>query len=108
MAALVGFATGLAVAGFERLTVNVIFDRGVAPLPLWLLAFAPGVGLAVATLWLRGPGRGLSPSTADSYLESFHQRTPLRLRDLAHRMIAAVATLGTGGAMGLEGPSIYL
>jgi CIC family chloride channel protein len=106
--ALVGAITGLSVAGFERLTVNIVFDRGVAHLPLWLLAFAPGVGLAIATLWLRGPGRGLSPSTADTYLQSFHQRTPLHLREMAHRMVAAVATLGTGGAMGLEGPSIYL
>ena len=106
--ALVGAITGLSVAGFERLTVNIVFDRGVAHLPLWLLAFAPGVGLAIATLWLRGPGRGLSPSTADTYLQSFHRRTPLRLREMAHRMVAAVATLGTGGAMGLEGPSIYL
>ncbi len=106
--AIVGAVTGLAVVGFERLTVNIVFDRLIAPLPLWLLACAPGIGLAVATMWLRGPGGGLSPSTADAYLQSFHQRTPLRLRDLAHRMVAAVATLGAGGAMGLEGPSIYL
>ena len=107
-AALVGVATGLAVAGFERLTVNVVFDRGVAHLPLWLLAFAPGAGLAVAGLWLRGPGRGLPPLTADAYLQSFHRREPLGLRALANRLVAAIATLGTGGALGLEGPSIYL
>ncbi len=106
--ALVGAITGLSVAGFERLTVNIAFDRGVAHLPLWLLAFAPGVGLAIATVWLRGPGRGISPSTADTYLQSFHQRAPLGMRAMLHRMVAAVATLGTGGAMGLEGPSIYL
>jgi CIC family chloride channel protein len=107
-AAVVGFATGLAVAGFDRLTVNVVFDRGVAHLPLGLLAFAPGVGLAVAALWLRGPGRGVSPSTADEYIQSFHDGRPLGLRDLANRMVAAIATLGSGGALGLEGPSIYL
>jgi chloride channel protein, CIC family len=107
-AAAVGFATGLAVAGFDRLTVNVVFDRGVAHLPLGLLAFAPGIGLAVAALWLRGPGRGVSPSTADEYIQSFHDGRPLRLRDLANRIVAAIATLGSGGALGLEGPSIYL
>src|SRR5947207_15359445 len=88
-AAIVGAITGFAVAGFERLTVDLVFDRGVAKLPLWLVAFAPGVGLAVATLWLRGPGRGVSPSTADEYLDAFHRGTPLRLRDLAHRLVAA-------------------
>ena len=107
-AAIVGGLTGVTVAGFERLTINVVFDRGVAHLPLWLLAFAPGAGLAIASLWLHGPGHDISPATADSYLQSFHQGTPLRLRDTAHRMVAAIATLGTGGAMGLEGPSIYL
>jgi len=100
--------TGFAVAGFERLTVDIVFDHGVAKLPIWLLAFAPGVGLAIATLWLRIPARGLSPATADEYLESFHDGKALTVRDLVHRGVAAVATLGTGGALGLEGPSIYL
>jgi CIC family chloride channel protein len=107
-AAVVGAITGLVVAGFERLTVDVVFDRGVAKLPLWLLAFAPGIGLAIATLWLRRPGGGISSSTADEYLGAFHTGKPLRMRDLAHRLVAALATLGTGGALGLEGPSIYV
>jgi CIC family chloride channel protein len=107
-AAVVGLVVGVAVAGFERLTVNVVFDRGVAHLPLWLLASAPGLGLAVAALWLRFPGQGASPSTADEYIQSFHDGRPLRLRDLASRLVAAIATLGSGGALGLEGPSIYL
>lgn len=107
-AAVVGAITGFAVAGFERLTVDVVFARGVAKLPLWLLAFAPGIGLAIATFWLRGPGRGLSASTADEYLDAFHDGKPLSMHDLAHRVVAAVATLGTGGALGLEGPAIYV
>ncbi|HEX4492044.1 MAG TPA: chloride channel protein [Acidimicrobiia bacterium] len=108
VAALVGVVTGLAVAGFERLTVNVVFDRGVAHFPLWLLAVTPGLGLAVATLWLRRVGHGVTPATADEYIGSFHDGRPLRLADLVHRVVGAVATLGSGGAMGLEGPSIYI
>jgi len=73
-----------------------------------LLALAPGFGLAVATMWLRGPGRGLNRATADAYLDAFHKDHRLRVRDLANKLVAAVATLGSGGAMGLEGPSIYL
>ena len=107
-AALVGAATGFAVAGFERLVVSIVFDRWIAHLPLWLLAFAPAIGLAVAGLWLRYPGRGLSPATSDEYLESFHSHEPLGLRSLFHRLVAAAATLGAGGALGLEGPSLYL
>ncbi len=108
ISALVGIVTGLAVAGFERLTVNLVFDRGVSQLPLWLLAFAPGVGLAVAGLWLRGPGGGLPPATADSYLQAFHSGRGLGFMEMIHRMVASLATLGSGSAMGLEGPSIYL
>ena len=106
--AVVGAITGVAVAGFDRLTIDVVFDRCVAHLPLWLMAFAPAAGLAVATLWLRYPGGGLSSSSADEYLRAFHARGELGVRDMLHRMVAAVATLGSGCAMGLEGPSIYL
>lgn len=107
-AALTGAVTGFAVAGFERLTVNVVFDDVVSKLPVVLLALAPFVGLAVATVWLRGPGRGLDRATADAYLDAFHDDRRLSVRDLVNKLVAAVATLGSGGAMGLEGPSIYL
>jgi CIC family chloride channel protein len=105
--AVVGAVTGVAVAGFDRVTVGV-FDHGVAHLPLWLMALAPGVGLAVAGLWLRYPGGGLSRSSADEYLQAFHERRDLGVRDMLHRLVASVATLGSGCALGLEGPSIYL
>jgi CIC family chloride channel protein len=102
--AIVGAVTGLVVAGFERLTVDVVFDDAVSKLPLVLLAFAPALGLAVTRLCLRDT----SPSTADEYLDAFHTGHELTLRDLGRRIVAAVATLGSGCAMGLEGPSIYL
>jgi len=106
--AIVGAITGVAVAGFDRLSISVVFDHGVAHLPIWLMAFAPGAGLVVATLWLHYAGGGASPSTADEYLRAFHAREGLDVRVMLHRMVAGVATLGSGGAMGLEGPSIYL
>jgi chloride channel protein, CIC family len=106
--ALVGVATGFAVAGFERLTVNVVFDRIVSDLPLGLLAVAPAAGLALAALWRYRVGRGVSPATADEYLDSFHDGRPLPIRDLVNRLVAAVFTLGSGCALGLEGPSIYI
>jgi len=108
VSAVVGAITGVVVAGFDRLSVNVVFDRGVAHLPLWLMAFAPAAGLAVAAWWLRYPGGGLSSSSADEYLHAFHEGRELEPRDLFHRLVASVATLGSGGAMGLEGPSIYI
>lgn len=107
-AALVGATTGLAVAGFERLTIDVVFDRAIVHFPVVFLSVVPGFGLALTTVWLRWPARNISPATADEYIDAFHDGRPLRVRDLLHRLIGAVITLGTGCALGLEGPSIYL
>ena len=51
----------------------------------------------------------MSPATSDEYLRSFHDpAVSLSIRGLAARMAASISTLGFGGAMGLEGPSLYL
>jgi CIC family chloride channel protein len=105
--AIVGVITGLLVAGFDRLTVNVLLSR-VVGWQLVLLALAPGIGLVIAAVWLRKVGGGLSPATADNYLIAFHKNGDLDVRPTIHRVIASIATLGFGGAMGLEGPSLYM
>ena len=107
-AALTGAATGLGVAGFESLTRAGLFDH-LRRAPLALQVVAPLVGLALAALALRFLAGGANPSTADEYIKSFHEpATRLNLRPVAGRLVASVATLGLGGAMGYEGPSIYL
>ncbi len=107
LAAAVGAATGLGVAAFDSLVTRSLeqIDR----FPLWAIALGPLVGLSVAAAALRWVGPSASPSTADEYLHAFHDPAhPLPLRHLAARMIAAVATLGSGVPMGMEGPSLYL
>ena len=107
-AAIVGAATGFGVAVFERVVVVEVL-AAVRRAPLWAIAAAPLVGLALTAVVLRWVGGGVSPATADEYLHSFHDpRYRLGWRALLGRMVAAVATLGSGGAMGLEGPSLYL
>ncbi len=112
LSAVTGAVTGLLVALFETIVVEWLGER-VAELPLWAIAVLPTVGLAVAALSLRwlgphDPDR-TTPETADAYLKAFHDpHRPLGLRALPARMVAAIATLGSGGAMGLEGPSLYL
>jgi CIC family chloride channel protein len=65
--------------------------------------------LTVAALSLRWLANRASPATADEYIHNFHEPgTRLDLRPVPGRLAAAVATLGLGGAMGYEGPSIYL
>jgi CIC family chloride channel protein len=104
MAAVTGVVTGFVVAGFDS-AVTALRDR-VAELPLWLVAALPAAGLAVAAVLLRFVVRE-GPGTADEYVKSFHDGHPLRVRAGIGRFLAAVATLGAGGPMGLEGPSLY-
>ncbi len=104
LAAVTGVVTGLAVRGFEYF-VDEIFHQ-VLEAPLWLTAVSPALGLVVAALLLKVGGA--SPSTSDEYLRAFHDPAyRLRPRHLGVRMGAAIATLGSGGALGLEGPSLY-
>jgi CIC family chloride channel protein len=106
-AALTGALTGLGVALFETIVIELLFDD-LLDLPLWALAFMPTIGLALAAVSLRilGPA---TPPTTDAYLQAFHDPAEaLTLRPLPARMLAAIGTLGFGGTMGLEGPSLYL
>ncbi|MEJ7800259.1 MAG: chloride channel protein [Ilumatobacter sp.] len=105
LAAVTGIVTGLLVRAFEWL-VDELYHR-VLEAPLWLTAISPAIGLVVAALILKLAG-GMSPSTSDEYLRAFHDPAyQLRPRYLAARIAAAIATLGSGGALGLEGPSLY-
>jgi CIC family chloride channel protein len=93
---------------FEWVTRDELFHH-LRRAPEGVQIAAPVVGLVVAALLLRTLGGGASPSTADEYIRSFHDRERrLDLRPVPARLLASVATLGFGGAMGYEGPSIYL
>ena len=105
-AAATGIVTGAVVAGFEYVTREIVFEALVEA-PLWVRCLAPLVGLVGAALSLRLLG-GQSPATADEYIENFHDRNNrLALRPFPARMLAALFTLGSGGALGYEGPAIY-
>lgn len=108
LAAVTGALTGLGVALFDRIVVNGIYDK-LLELSPWVLGFMPlvGLGLAAAALWWIG--RRADPGTADAYLQSYHDPAhAITLRQVPGKMLAAIGTLGFGGAMGLEGPSLYL
>ncbi|MEY2456408.1 MAG: chloride channel protein family [Acidimicrobiaceae bacterium] len=108
LAVLTGALTGLGVAGFDRLVHGQLFDR-LLEAPLWVQAVGPAIGLAVAAVLLRWPARGASPSTADEYIKDFHDpEHRLDVRPVPGRLAASAATLGSGAAMGFEGPAIYL
>ena len=107
LAIITGLLVATLVAAFEYLSATVILER-VLHRPLWQIAIAPGVGLLLASLILRYPGRRMLPSTSDEFNRAFHDRNPrLPLRDLPIKLLAGISTIGLGGALGLEGPSIY-
>lgn len=107
LAAAVGLLVGLVVAIFDRVVLEGL-QHHLLGLPLWVIASAPALGLAVSALTLRTIGRGASAATADEYLVAFHDPAHvLGGRVLVARMTAALATLGSGTPMGLEGPSLY-
>ncbi len=108
LAALTGVLVGLAVVAIEKITIDGLYAT-LTDRPLWLRALAPGVGLVIAALCLRWVAESDSRSTADEYVRSFHDPGPERLdvRPVLGRVIASIATIGYGGALGLEGPSIY-
>jgi chloride channel protein, CIC family len=108
MSVVTGVLTGLGVAAFERIAADGLFSR-VLDAPLPLLAAAPGIGLLLATATLKWAGGGATPSTADEYIRNYHDRERrLDLRTVPARIVASLLTLGLGGPMGYEGPSIYI
>src|SRR5439155_3816069 len=108
LSAATGLFTGAAVALFERVTSRLLFEH-VTHAPLGVQAVAPVVGLLLAAASLAFLAKDKSPSTADEYIKNFHERDQrLPLRPVIGRLVASVCTLGSGGAMGYEGPSIYM
>ncbi len=107
LAAFTGAVTGLFVRFFEFIVVEFVYEKIVQG-PLWVGAIAPGVGLMLSAILLKTVGNGASSATSDEYLRAFHDpEYPLRPRAFMGRMAAAITTLGFGGPMGLEGPSMY-
>lgn len=108
LAGTTGVLVGLIVAGFDWITDQLVFEA-VLELPIALAAVAPLVGLLLAAAALRWLAGGASPATADEYISGFHDtgRT-LDTRPVVGRLVASVATLGGGGALGYEGPAIYV
>lgn len=105
--AATGVIVALVVAAFETLALHIVLER-VLEQHLAVLALAPVLGIAASKLVLRTVGGGTSGSTSDEYVRAFHERHPtIGFGFLPAKLLAGVATIGSGGAVGLEGPSLY-
>ncbi len=104
----VGLTVGLSVAVVDYIVIEFLLHQ-LLEWPLGLQAAAPVVGLLLTAAVLRTVGGRCSPSTSEEYISTFHSRYPrLANRPLAARLIGGAATIGLGGAVGLEGPAVYL
>ena len=105
--ALLGVIVRLILSVFEYVTIEVGLNWLTAEnRSLWMVATVPLIGLALATGILRL--FRTNASTSDEYIAAYHSRTPnLPLSQWPGRMLAGVATIASGGALGLEGPAIY-
>jgi chloride channel protein, CIC family len=107
LAAITGVIVGLGVRGFEYLVLELAYSF-VLTTNLWVMAVLPVGGLILSSLILKYLGRGASGATTDEYLRAFHDRHHLlNIRPMLARLSASVVTLGSGGSLGLEGPSLY-
>lgn len=113
---LLAGATGIVVGLAVLLVRTATFDWLADPMsrqPLWLQAAGPAVGLVVAWVALAvmtSKADTYSSATADEYVRRFHDPSSPRVdpSDVVGRTVASVGTVGYGGALGLEGPSLYL
>ncbi len=109
LSAAVGVAVGLAVYLLQKVTIDGLLDS-LDDRPVWMQAAAPAVGLLVAWAALRWLAERAKPVTTDAYVRNFHEEAHerLSLRPVFGRLVASIATIGYGGALGVDGPSIYL
>ena len=104
---ITGVLVGATVAAFDHVTSEILVDW-LFELPVGAQVVAPGLGLVACAVVLRTLANDTSPSTSDEYIKAFHSRTPrIPLRELPGKLLAGVVTIGSGGALGLEGPSVY-
>lgn len=105
--AVIGVAVSLIVAVFYTLAVEFLLAF-VLRSNIFVLAAAPAVSIMATHALLEIGGRGLSSSTTNVYVRAFHERHPrIPIGELPRKLLAGLATIGGGGAVGLEAPSIY-
>ncbi len=109
-AALIGVATGVAVAGLDFAVARPweALQELMARYPLVAL-MAPVVGLTITGV-IRDK-LTIEPDVhgTEEVLEAYHERNGrLEIRDLPSKAVASATTIGLGGSAGLEGPSIHI
>ena len=116
LAAIVGLGAGLAAVGFSALVelsdhffLDIIKDDWLGELPSARLILIPALGglLVGPITYLLAPGaRGHSIPEVMAALDSRGARIPAS--DAVAKIAAATLTIGSGGAVGRQGPVVFL
>jgi CIC family chloride channel protein len=103
---VLGVIVGVVVAGIRVLVYEVMW--GHIPTQTSLVGLFPAIGLLLSGLLLQfGCSR---PETHDTeaYIGAYHTGDVDRPLTAVLKTLAAIFTVGLGGAAGLEGPSMYI
>ncbi len=110
VAPLVGVTVGLAMTALTVLVLRKLWP----PVLVYYLhhhwAIVPGlvVGCAVAGLIMQYGTPDPNEHSTEEIIRSYHEHGgAVDLRSFPQKLLAAVATVGSGGSAALEGPSIY-
>ena len=102
--ALLGVVVGALVSLVDWLTVDVALGA-VLSAPFWLKLVLPALGMLVVALITRY-WPGADAKTSDAYVASFHSGSGAEGKALIPKLVASFATIGSGGAVGMEGPAV--
>lgn len=102
--AFLGVVVGALVSLLDWITVDVALGAVLAA-PLGVQLVLPAVGLLGVALILRY-WPGASSETSDAYVASYHSGSGAEGKSLVPKLLASFATIGSGGAVGMEGPAV--
>jgi chloride channel protein, CIC family len=110
VAPVVGIITGLAITLIAEIILQWMWPpilRAYLAHPVWII---PGLcgGFAVAGLLMQYLTPDPDEHSTEEIIASYHKHQgDVQFRPFLAKLLAAVATVGSGGSAALEGPSIY-
>jgi CIC family chloride channel protein len=110
VAPIIGIAAGLVISGITWLILDVIWPR-LLPLYLhhhWMIIPGLFAGFLLTGLIMQFRTPDPDEHSTEEIIRSYHEHQgDIDIRPFWWKLLAAVATVGSGGSAALEGPSIY-
>ena len=110
IAPVIGVITGLVITGITRIILKLLWP----PLLDYYLhhhwAMVPGVtvGFVITGLLMQFFTKDPNEHSTEEIVQSYHNHQgDIDMRSFVPKLLAAIATVGSGGSAALEGPSIY-